>query len=298
MKNCIIFGGNGFIGSHLAQGLKNKFNIYSFSNSDFTPKKKIKKFSYTLKNFKTKIMKVNPTVIFFLSGNSYPNNSLDKHLYDLHRSNIIIQNFLTALKELNFKGKVIYTSSIAVYGKDKNFKKNYVTEKSTLNPKNYYGLSKVIAENQFIYFHKNFSLKIYILRLSSIFGMSLNRQIIYEIIKVVNNKNVKKITLNGKMNDSRQFIFIDDLISILCKLINNKKSFLLLNISNGKKYQIKDILSYVQKKMKVKKLIKYKNQTSPEFPILRNAQLLKELKHFKFESFYKSLDKTINYWIS
>ena len=42
MKNCIIFGGNGFIGTHLAIGLRNKFNIFSFSNSDFTKKKKNK----------------------------------------------------------------------------------------------------------------------------------------------------------------------------------------------------------------------------------------------------------------
>ena len=298
MKNCIIFGGNGFIGTHLAIGLRNKFNIFSFSNSDFTKKKKINKFSYTLKNFKKKIIEINPSVIFFLSGNPYPNNSFDKHLYDIHRSNIIIQNFLTALKDINFKGKVIYTSSIAVYGKDKNFRKNYVSEKSILNPKSYYGLSKVIAENQFIYFHKNFGINIYILRLCSIFGLNLKKQVIYEIIKVVKNKNVKTINLNGKINDSRQFIFIEDLINIFSKLILNKKNFLLLNISNGKKFQIKDILSYVQKKMKVKKKIKYKNKTSPEFPVLQNTQLLKELRYFKFENFYKSLDKTINYWIN
>ena len=128
--------------------------------------------------------------------------------------------------------------------------------------------------------------------------MNLNKQVIYDIIKVVKNKNIKKIILNGKINDSRQFIFIEDLIRIFSKLIYNKKSFLLLNISNGKKFLIKDIISYVQKKMKIKKQIKYKNHTSPDFPILQNTQLLKELKHFKFESFYKSLDKTINYWTS
>jgi nucleoside-diphosphate-sugar epimerase len=126
--------------------------------------------------------------------------------------------------------------------------------------------------------------------------MNLSKQVIFEIIKIVKNEKVKEITLNGKINDSRQFIFIDDLVRIFLKLALNKKSFLLLNISNGKKFRIKDILSYVQKKMKVNKRIKYKNQSSPEFPILKNTQLLKELKNFKFENFYKSLDKTIDYW--
>ena len=218
-------------------------------------------------------------------------------MYDLQRSNIIIQNFLTALKQLNFKGKIIYTSSIAVYGKDSNFRKNFVTEKSKLNPKNYYGLSKVLAEKQFIYFHQNYGLKVYILRLSSIFGMNLKKQVIYEMIKLAKNNNSKTIILNGKITDSRQFIFIQDLVDIFIRLIRNKKNFLLLNISNGQKFKIKDILSYILKFLKVKKKIKYKNQKSPEFPILKNNLLMKELNKFKFENFYKSLDKTINYWI-
>ena len=295
MKNCIIFGGNGYIGSNLHIKLKNIYKVYSYSNSDFNKKKNIKKFSYTKENFKRKIKTINPRLIFFLSGNSYPNNSLDKHLYDLKRSNIIIQNFLTALKELNFNGKIIYTSSIAVYSKDQNYKNSYVLEKSNLNPTSFYGLSKVIAEQQFMYFHNNYGLKIYILRLSSIFGMDLKRQVIYQMIKEAKNPNLKSIILNGKKSDARQFIFIDDLIQILIKLINSRKSFLLLNISNGKKILIKDILDYILKKLHIKKKILYKNQNSPDFPILKNIKLLNEINNFKFENFYKSLSKTINY---
>ena len=126
--------------------------------------------------------------------------------------------------------------------------------------------------------------------------MDLKKQVIYEMIKLVKDKNKKIVVLNGKINDSRQFIFIEDLIRIFLKLIHNKKKFLLLNISNGKKIKIKDILSHILINMKVKKKIKYKNQSSPEFPILKNNLLLKEIKYFRFENFYKSLDKTIKYW--
>lgn len=296
MENCIIFGGYGYLGSHLTEKLKKRFKVYSFSNSEFNKNKNIKKFKYNLSNFKKEISKINPKIIFFFSGNSYPNNSFNKHLYDIQRSNIVVQDFLTALKDIKFKGKIFYTSSIAVYGKDKNFKNNHVNEKSELNPKNYYGLSKVLAERQFIYFHMNYGLRVYILRLSSIFGEDLKKQVIYQIIKLAKNKKLKNIILNGKINDSRQFIFISDLTKIFMRLIDNKKKFLLLNISNGKKHMINDILIYILKKLKIKKKIIYKNQVSPEFPILENKMLLKEMKHLKFENFYKSLDKTINYW--
>ena len=295
MNKCIIFGGNGYIGTYLAKSLKKKYKVYSFGNLDFSNIKK-NKFSYTFDNFKKKIKKINPNLIFFLSGNSYPNNSNNKHLYDLKRSNLVIQNFLNALKEISFKGKVIYTSSIAVYGKDDKFKDVYVNEKSNLNPKNFYGLSKTIAEKQFLYFYHNFGIKIYILRLSSIFGIDLKKQVIYEIIKKIIDPNEKIISMNGKENDSRQFLFIEDLIKILLKLISNKKDFLLLNISNGKKYKIKKITNFIMNKLNIKKKIIYKNKISPEFPILKNHLLMKEIKNFKFDYFYKSLEKTINYW--
>jgi len=73
-----------------------------------------------------------------MSGNSYPKKLNNDHLYDLKRSNFVLQEFLKALIEINFKGKVIYTSSIAVYGIDKKIDKKKVNEESKLNPKNYF----------------------------------------------------------------------------------------------------------------------------------------------------------------
>ena len=81
MNKCIIFGGYGYIGTHLAESLKKKFKVYRYSNSDFNKTKKIKKFSYNLKNLKN-ILKNKPKNNFFLSGNSYPNNSYNNSLYD------------------------------------------------------------------------------------------------------------------------------------------------------------------------------------------------------------------------
>ena len=86
MKKCIIFGGDGYIGSYLKKSLKKIFKVYSYSNADYSYIKK-NKFKYNSDNFELKIKKINPNIIFFLSGNSYPNNSNNKHLYDLKRSN-------------------------------------------------------------------------------------------------------------------------------------------------------------------------------------------------------------------
>ena len=296
MENCIVFGGLGFVGSNLVKKLRSKYNIYIFSNRKFNNKSK-NSFYYNYVNFRKKIKKINPKVIFFLSGNSYPNNSLNLNLYDIERSNIIIQDFLYALAQIKFKGTVIYTSSIAVYGNDKLNKNKYVSENSNLNPKNFYGLSKLLAEEQFKYFHKNYGIKVYILRLSSVFGLNLNKQVIFDLIQGLKSKNKKILVLNGKKTDSRQFIFINDLVNILMKLSELKKNYLLLNISNGKKYKIVDIAKELMKILKVNKKIIFLNKLSPEFPILKNNLLKKNLNNkIRFSNFYTALKDTVNYW--
>lgn len=296
MENCIVFGGSGFVGSNLVKKLKFKLRTYVFSNSKYN-KNSRNSFNYNYKNFKNKIKKINPKVIFFLSGNSYPNNSLNLNLYDIERSNIIIQDFLHALANIKFKGTVIYTSSIAVYGNDKSNNNKYVSENSTLNPKNFYGLSKVMAEEQFKFFNKNYRIKVYILRLSSVFGLNLNKQVIFELIQGLKSKKKKFLVLNGKKTDSRQFIYINDLVNILIKLTNLKKNYLLLNISNGKKYKIVNIAKEIMRILKINKKIIFLNKPSPEFPILKNKLLKKNLNHqIYFSNFNSSLKETINYW--
>ena len=76
--------------AHLAKSLKNKFKFIALAIL-ILPKKNIKKFNYTLNNFKKRISKINPEIIFFWQLIS--RQFIVKAFVDLQRSNIIIQNF-------------------------------------------------------------------------------------------------------------------------------------------------------------------------------------------------------------
>ena len=54
---------------------------------------------YNMSNFETIIKKNRPNVIFFLSGNSYPNNTINDDVYDFKSNNLVLQELLTALKK-------------------------------------------------------------------------------------------------------------------------------------------------------------------------------------------------------
>jgi len=280
MKSTIIFGGYGFIGSYLYKKIKNK-------KKRFTQNQKIK---YNLIFFSKIIKKYQPKNIFFLSGISYPDTTQNNFQLHIKKNNIIIQNLLEAAKINNYKGKIVYASSIAVYGSNN---KKKVKEDDNLNPESYYALSKIMAEKQCLFYMKKYKLNIIILRLCSIFGPKLKRQVIYEIIyKMVKNKK-NLILLKGSRKDKRELMFVDDLIKILIKIKNKKIKSGIYNVGTDKQILVEDIIKYIKKKINNKNNFKFLNNKSPKFSILDTSKIKKQINLNLKNNFYVNLDKTI-----
>lgn len=274
----VIFGGYGFIGKALYKNIKRSLRFTS--SKKFSKKNLIK---YTEKNF-LKIIKKKPKNIFFLSGISSPNFKEDNYKINLLQ-NLKYQAFLEAAKKSNYKGKIFYFSSIAVYGSSKKSTKETF---DNLKPESFYALSKIIAEQQSLYYSNKYNLNIVVLRLCSVFGPSLKRQIIYKIFQEYKKKG-NSVTLHGRSDDSREFIYIDDLVKILLKLKSKKISSGIYNIGSEKKIKISQIVNFFNKK-KQKKIIYLKKLNYPNFKKLNTIKLKKIIK-YKLEDFSLSLEK-------
>ncbi len=287
MKKILIFGGYGFIGEKLYLSLKKIYNVKRYSSI------KSKKIKYNYKTFFKIIKNTKPNIIFFLSGTSHPDYNNKNHFKDLKKTNLVIQDMLSALKNNNFKGKFFYFSTIGVYGSS--FKKK-VNENEKINPESFYTLSKQIAEKQCLFFSKNYNLNIIILRICSIFGPGLNRQIIYKIISLLLSSS-KIIKLLGNKRDKREFLFIDDLIFILKKIIKLDIKSGIFNIGSNKQYKIYDLINKIQSILKIDKKIFFSNKIkSPNFALLDNSKLNKFINmKRKFDINY-GLKKTTQYY--
>ena len=290
----VLFGGNGFIGKHLHRLLRKDHKVNVYGNKSFSNKLKSSYIKYSKKNFVEIIKKKNPEIIFFLSGNSYPINSLNDELYDFKSNNLILQKLLSAMVSTKFRGRIIYSSSIAVYGEILG-NKNIIKEKNNLNPSSYYGLSKSFAEQQIKFFSTKYNLKAIILRICSVYGPGLNRQIIYELIKkLLGNKET--IYLQGNFKDSRQFIYVSDCVKIMQKLINLnlKENFSIYNLAQGKKISINKISSIINSLLKKKTKVYFANKIiQPNLPELCNKKIKKLLRLKYFVSIEIGLKKII-----
>ncbi len=286
----VIFGGLGYLGKNLSYELKKKkYQVYIFSNKKFN-KNSNKALTYQVERFEECLLKIKPKIIFFLSGNSNPNTSIN-HVYDIERSNIPLQHFLESIKNIKYKGKVFYSSSIAVYGNKSSFLPS--KEDGILKPGNYYGLSKLIAENQINFYRKNHKLNIVILRLASFFGPGLKKQFIYEFTKKAQNS--KKIILHGHKDDSRELISIDYLVKIILKLTKKKIISEDINIGSGKQIKISKLADKILKITKIQKSYLFTNKVkSPNFPVMSRKKLSKIIKLNKIKlNFDNDLKKTV-----
>ena len=132
--------------------------------------------------------------------------------------------------------KVIYTSSTSVYGASKQF----VNEDSIPNPRTFYGISKMRGEEHIMRLKDR--IDTYILRCGNVYGYSRSMRFDAVINKFVFEANFKRrISINGTGNQSRSFIHIDKVTTVLHDIIFSKAPSGIYNMV-GKNLSVLDIV--------------------------------------------------------
>ena len=306
--NILITGCAGFIGYSLSKklllnkkinvlGFDNLNNYYSLKLKKYRIKqlKKFKNFSFQKLDLKDKnklsnyFKKNQIDIIFHLAAqagvryvSSHPEKFIESNIFGFH-------NLIEVSKLYDIK-KFFYASSSSVYG-DRN--KFPVDEKSKLNPKNIYGLSKKINE-EYILINSNKKTKYIGLRFFTVFGeWGRPDMLILKFLKFAKNK--KTFYLNNMGNHWRDFTYIDDVVENLVRLLNKKFStHVILNICSNKPILIKDFFEYFSKKTNFSKIRNIKKNKFEIFKKNGKNNKLKNITKFKkYSNFYYCVDKTI-----
>jgi len=267
MKNSILItGATGFIGKHLVKKIPN-YNIavdQNGKNIDLRIRKEVLKIKRS-------------DIVIHLAGKIPSEKNYSKNIFFEH-------NFLGTLNILEYcikkkVKKIIFVSSY-VYG---NPKKNPISEKHQIKPHNTYTKSKVLSEELCKIYAEKYKIEIIILRPFNIFGnLQKDNSLISNIIKSI--KNNSHITIINK-NNKRDYLFIDDLIEVIIKLINYECKFEIFNIGSGKSYSFENIIQLFEKKSKKKIKRKYKISKENSIPKIQ-ADITKIKKEIKWNPKY------------
>ena len=229
MNICVI-GSTSFIGKNLVKFLLEKnIKIFQINRKKFYNKKAFKK-----------ILAYSHCIINCIGSGQVHNINKDSHLKNnFYTTKYLIQN----IKELKKKNlHLVFLSSQAVY-KKKN--KNSINERDLTVPMNDYGRSKLMSEKLL----KKLKLKkITILRLFSIYGVGLKKQIIWDACNKISMNNGN---FGGSGNQVRDFLNVDDLSKLIIKIIYSKKNynFKVFNVGSGKGRKIKSIINIIKKNL-------------------------------------------------
>lgn len=235
MKRILITGVNGFIGTAAKNYFSTKYDVYGI---DVAGKNDKNQFILDMNSEELQeiLVKISPDIIIHAAGGANVSRSVETPKIDFDNSVQIFYNLLNCMRVTNLSSKLIFLSSAAVYG---NVKKLPILEETALNPISPYGLHKKICEEIGEYYKYNYGMDICILRIFSVYGPGLRKQIMWDMFQKFLRKG--KIELFGTGEETRDFIYITDLLRSIEYIIDTHEKYGVYNIANGEDITIREM---------------------------------------------------------
>jgi UDP-glucose 4-epimerase len=266
----IVTGGAGFIGSHLVDFLiKKNFEVLVIDDlshgfkKNINPKSSFQKIDIRNSSKVDKCFKqFSPNFVFHLAAITSKSPSDAIQVKSVNVSGTV--NILKACVKNNVK-KIIFSSSVSVYG---NALSLPINEKQKLSPINPYGLSKASAEEKIILAYKKHNLNYTILRYSNVYGPGQRSDTEGGVISIFCDhiSLSKPITIFGDGNQTRDFVYVEDVVSANYLSMDSSTNFV-ANVSTGKETSILDLVKIIEKISKKKVKTKFKK--------IKNSEIIK-----------------------
>ncbi len=268
MSNILITGVAGFIGSHLSEYLSNKYPALNFIGIDkLSYCSNLKNISNVGSNFKFiqadiceldfmrfLLTEYQIDIIIHFAAYSHVDHSFGNSL-EFTKNNIVgTHSLLEAARAYNdiyrqsdLKGikKFIHVSTDEVYGSVDDIS----SENSILDPTNPYSASKAAAEHLVRSYYHSFKLPIIITRGNNVYGP---KQFPEKVIPrfCLNLLNDQKCAIQGTGQQSRSFMYIDDVVKAFECVLFKGKIGEIYNIGIDKEYSINQLSQMIIKKLK------------------------------------------------
>lgn len=254
----LITGANGYIGSRLVS----YFNNLKNSNSNFLLLENTVNL-VDFKNVVSELINLKPDIIIHCAGASSVPKSIENPYIDFEKNVLTTRNLLEAIRVYSLETQFIYMSSAAVYG---NSNQIPISEKNELNPISPYGYSKLCSEILIRQYTDIYNLKCAVLRIFSIYGNGMEKQVVYDIFNKFFDSNYENVELFGTGEEERDFIHIDDLKGIIKFFIQNKITGI-YNIASGNSTKIKDLAKAIKEVTGSEKGIQFKGEVRKGDPL-------------------------------
>lgn len=233
----LIIGSKGFIGSHCVDYFSSKHEVWECDIVLDYNKKNYISIDSVDSDFVEIFRSQQYDVCINCSGAANVPFSLEKPYNDFRLNTLNVIKLLEAIRLYNKDCKFITLSSAAVYGNPASLP---IKEDSDIAPVSPYGFHKQFAEMICKEYSCFWGIKTCCLRVFSAFGPRLRKQLFWDMYNKLST--LDSITLWGTGNESRDFIYIDDIVRIIELTIEHSKfDGEVVNVANGKQESISHV---------------------------------------------------------
>jgi UDP-glucose 4-epimerase len=262
-KNILLIGAGGFIGRNMVESLSNdRHNLYLLSSDRNSFYSKFSQYNVNpivgrltdLEILKKTIVEFKIDTIIHLAANLIPSsgiNDFKKEYEDIVLPTFDLLDFLAG-SSINF----IYFSSGGTVYEDS---RESIPEDYTLNPKTFYGYSKLLIESQIQFFSKSKGLRYVILRPSNAYGKYQRSDKPQGFIAVALNRiqNQQPIKIYGDGSTIRDYINVSDIAHVLSLIIKSDIQNQVINLGSGLGTTLMEILNLLEMITKKKPILEF-----------------------------------------
>ena len=248
-RKILVTGGAGFIGSHLVErlvGLGARVTV-----ADWGVEAKSRNLALVLDRIEVRAIDLTPDgalalfsgsepfdQVFHLAAGGHGSVSVQDPRRDFERNAIATFNLLDSIRRVSPHTAVLYTSSAYVY---EGGGAELIRESDPTNPGSPYGVSKLAAEGYVSVFSRIYGISGAVLRLFSVFGPRLRKQIIYDIMCRLSDRP-DTLPLRGDGMQVRDLNYVSNVVDAL--LVVAEKAPLkgeAYNVASGEHVSIKQL---------------------------------------------------------
>ncbi len=260
----LVMGGLGFIGSHLSRLLLQEGyqvrifdKLYGSRNLIADIEKQIEieegdaeRPEDILRAFR------DINIAIDLIHTTVPEASMKDPSYDVQTNVVSHASWLSLLKKTR-PSRIIYVSSGGtVYGTPQ---KNPIGEDHPTDPICSYGITKLAIEKYVAMYSNIKGIEYRICRPANVYGEGQHLNIGQGVIGVFLERCLKgqPIEIWGDGTIMRDYLYVNDMVRGIVKLINHQGDSRIFNISSGIGYSLNDIIAIIRNELKIPVIVKY-----------------------------------------
>lgn len=273
----LILGSNGFIGSHCVDYfISKKYDVYGIDITDADHRNYYyKKILPDSKEFDNIFSQIKPDACLFAIGSASVAASIQEPLANFESNTLQTIRILQAIKKYSPTCKFINISSAAVYGNPDTMP---IKESSTIQPVSPYGWHKYYSELICKEYYLLYNINTCSIRPFSVYGPRQNKLLFWDFY--LKSQKGDKVELFGTGKETRDFIYISDLVIAIDIILNNAPMKAeTYNLATGRELSIKEVAAIFAKTIEYNGQINFNNISKLGDPIkwVADIESLKQL---------------------